>query len=328
MTIIHKIAVLFSATALLAPHDLLAQQTVLQLHSANYDGSFASTFLNEYAKRMEERLPGKIDVQVFMGSTLGAEDDVLQGLTLGSHHASLSASSVMRLNPRAAIFELPYLIENRQQLKTFWQSPAGDMLREGFSRNGMVLAAMWDNGFRAITNSVRPIVKPEDLRGLKIRTPNSRQRVAMFNTFGANATPLAWGEVFSGLDQGVLDGQENPAQMVDTGQLYRVQKYLSISNHVYLPTFLLFGQPWLSAQVPEVRDALMEVAVDMASWTFEWGEKEDVRAIAALQGKLAINDVDFDAFRKASAPLYKTKLFSDSVGADMIAATLAALGRN
>lgn len=324
MTSLRKSA--FIAAAVVALPGVAAAQAVLQINSSLPEGSFAHVFLKEYESRLEAMTDGAIDVQIFMSNTLGAEEDVLQGLGLGTHHASLSASAIAQINTRAAIFDLPYLFEDRGAVQAFAASPAGDMLREGFEGSGMVLAAMWDNGFRQITNNVRPIVVPADLDGLKIRTPTSRQRVEMFNTLGANATPLSFGEVYSALDQGVIDGQENPAQVVDSARLYEVQEYMSLSNHVYLPTFLVFGEPFLASLDPELQDAVMTVAAEVAPWSFEWGATTDAEVIAALEGRVAINEIDFAAFQAAAAPLYESPTFVDVIGADMIAATREALG--
>lgn len=301
-------------------------QAVLQINSSLPEGSFAHVFLQEYEQRLEAAAPDDIDVQIFMSNTLGKEEDVLQGLSLGTHHASLSASAVSQINTRTAIFDLPYLFEDRAAVQTFAESPAGEILAQGFEGSGMVLAAMWDNGFRQITNAVRPIVVPADLEGLKIRTPTNKQRVEMFNTLGANATPLSFGEVYSALDQGTIDGQENPANVVDTAKLFEVQGYMSLSNHVYLPTFLVFGEPYLATLDEDLQQTVMTVAKDMAAWTFEWGETTDTETIAALADKLEINDIDFAAFQAAAAPLYESPTFVDVIGADMIEATKAALG--
>ncbi len=318
---------LLFATFLYALTPVMTQaQEVLQINSSLPEGSFAHTFLLEYETQLEAAAPGEIDVQIFMSNTLGSEEDVLQGLSLGTHQASLSASAIAQINSRAAIFDLPYLFENRAGVQAFAESEAGDMLKAGFDGTGMVLGAMWDNGFRQITNAVRPIVVPADLEGLKIRTPTSRQRVEMFNTLGANATPLSFGEVYSALDQGVIDGQENPAQVVDSAKLFEVQGYMSLSNHVYLPTFLVFGEPYLASLDPALKETVLQVAADVAPWTFNWGEETDATVIAALQDKLAVNEIDFAAFQAASAPLYESATFVDVIGADMIAATKTALG--
>ncbi|MEO0383545.1 MAG: TRAP transporter substrate-binding protein [Pseudomonadota bacterium] len=317
---------LLAATVALTLPSVASAQSVLQINSSLPEGSFAHVFLQEYETRLEAAASGEIDVQIFMSNTLGSEEDVLQGLGLGTHNASLSASAIAQINTRAAIFDLPYLFEDRAAVQTFAESPAGDMLREGFDGSGMVLAAMWDNGFRQITNNVRPIVVPADLDGLKIRTPTSRQRVEMFNTLGANATPLSFGEVYSALDQGVIDGQENPAQVVDSAKLFEVQSYMSLSNHVYLPTFLVFGEPYLASLDPALRDTVLSVATDVAEWTFNWGEETDTTVVAELTDRIEVNEIDFAAFQATAAPLYESPTFVDVIGADMIAATRTALG--
>ena len=320
-----KPLLLAAATGLALP-GLATAQTVLQINSSLPEGSFAHVFLQEYETRLEAATDGGVDVQIFMSNTLGSEEDVLQGLALGTHHASLSASAIAQINPRTAIFDLPYLFEDRAAVQTFAASPAGAMMAQGFDGTGMQLAAMWDNGFRQITNSVRPIVVPADLEGLKIRTPTSRQRVEMFNTLGANATPLSFGEVYSALDQGVTDGQENPAQIVESARLYEVQDYMSLSNHVYLPTFLVFGEPYLAGVDPALAEAMMTVAAEVAPWTFAWGDTTDAEVVAALADRIAINEIDFAAFQAAAAPLYDSPTFVEVIGADMIAATRDALG--
>src|SRR6056297_2701183 len=294
---------LFTTAAILALPLAAQAQTVLQINSSLPEGSFAHVFLQEYESRLEAAAPGEIDVQIFMSNTLGSEEDVLQGLGLGTHQASLSASAVAQINSRTAIFDLPYLFEDRAAVQTFADSPAGDMLREGFEGSGMVLAAMWDNGFRQITNAVRPIVTPADLEGLKIRTPTNRQRVEMFHTLGANATPLSFGEVYSALDQGTIDGQENPANVVDTAKLFEVQDYMSLSNHVYLPTFLMVGEPFLASLDEDLSATVISVAKEMGSWSFDWGETTDTETIAALADRIEINEIDFAAFQSAAAPL-------------------------
>ena len=323
MSVSLRLSALAASVAVFLP--LAAQAQVLQINSSLPEGSFAHAFLLEFQERVEAELPS-MDVQIFMGNTLGSEEDVLQGLGFGTHHASLSASAVVQINPRTAVFDLPYLFENRDQVQDFAASPAFDMLAEGFEGRGMVLAALWDNGFRVITNSVRPIVTPEDMRGLRIRTPTSRQRVAMFNSLGANATPLSFGEVYSGLDQGVIDGQENPAQVADSARFYEVQNYMSLSNHVYLPTFMLFGEPWLNAQTPEVRETLLRIAAETAPWTFAWGDETDARILEELADKIEINEIDFDAFQAAALSLYDDPLFVNAIGEDMIAVTREVLG--
>jgi len=300
----------------------------IKISSSLPEQSFAGVFLREFKDRVETALPGEVEIEIFMSGTLGSEQDVLQGLKLGTHMATLSASGVTEINRRTVIFDLPYLIETRDQIPVLMESPAGDLLREGFNGTGAKLLAVWDNGFRVITNKVRPVTVPADLQGLKIRTPNSRYRVEMFRQLGANPTPLAFNEVYSALDQGVIDGQENPADVVMSAKLPEVQKYLSVSNHIYLPTYLLFSEQTLAQLSKEAQETMEQIAIEMGDWSRAWGDENDRQVMAELAKVMEINEVDFAAFQEASKPLYSSQLFIDAIGADMIEATLTALGAN
>ena len=218
------------------------------------------------------------------------------------------------------------MFESRDDVAAMMNGRAGDLLREGFAGEGMKLLALWDNGYRVITNNVRPIETPADLEGLRIRTPNSEFRVDMFQTLGANPTPLSFSEVYSALDQGVIDGQENPANVVDSARLYEVQDYLSISNHVYLPTFLLFSEQTLASMPDDVRETLTRIAVEMGDWSREWGAENEIETLATLEEQMEVNEVDFEAFQQQAQSLYTSDLFINEIGQDMIEATLASLG--
>lgn len=321
---------LLTGTALVfaAPGSAIAQPVVIQINTPQNPGSFADVFLTEFKERLEEELPGQLDIQIFYGNTLGSEEDVLQGLALGTHHATLAASWTVQINPRAGVFDLPYLFADRAGVQRFAESPAGEMLNEGFEGTGAKFLALWDNGFRVITNNVRPVTVPEDLQGLKIRTPSNRQRLKLFETLGANPTPLSFGETYSALDQGVVDGQENPAHVVEVTKFHEVQEYLSISNHIYLPSFLLFSESLLASLDPEVRETIERVAQEVAPWTFEWGDETDRAVLERLAPHIQINEVDFAAFQAAVAPIYEDPLFVDVPGKDMVDATLAVLQAN
>ncbi len=164
---------------------------------------------------------------------------------------------------------------------------------------------MWENGTRQITNNVRPIVVPDDLKGIKIRTPKSTWRVKMFENWGANPTPMAFSEVFTALQTGVIDGQENPYTNIDAAKFNEVQKYLSETNHVYTPAYPTMGKAFYDGLDPEVRQVLEDTARDMESWARDKGAAED----EALRQKLVdagmeFNKADHDAFVAASKPIY------------------------
>lgn len=314
------------ATGLLAT-PALAEPLKLQIGSPLNPGSFAETYLKEFQSRVAEEMPEEVVVEIFLSNALGSELDVYEGMRLGTHSAQLTATPLANVNRRVAVWELPFLFENRDQVASFVNSEAGQMLRDGMAGTGMTIVAIWDGGFRVITNDVRPVRTPEDLEGLKIRVPNSPFRVKVFEALGANPTPLSFSELYTALDQGVVDGQENPAQIVLSARFPEVQDHVAISNHVYVPTHLVIADWFLESMSDEAREKLIAIAKDMEAWTREQGAKTDAEALAQLDEVMEVTEIDFPAFRAAVEPLYTDPTFVEAVGEEMLAATRDALSQ-
>lgn len=308
------------AAILSVPTAAMSEMKNLQIGSPLNAGSFAETYLKEFQKRISEEMPDEIEVEIFMSNTLGNELDVYEGMQMGTHSAQLTATPLATINPRVAIWELPFLFENRDQVGKFVDSEAGEMLRDGMEGTGMQMVAIWDGGFRVITSN-DPVTTPEDLEGMKIRVPNSQFRVKVFEALGANPTPLAFSELYSALDQGVVDGQENPAQIVLSARFPEIQDYVAISNHVYVPTHLVIADWFLDSLTDEIRDQLVAIAKDMEVWTREEGEKTDLESRAQLEEVMEVTDIDFAKFQEATSPLYSDPLFVEAIGEEMLQAT-------
>lgn len=305
----------------------LAAQTTIQIGSPLNAGSFAETYLNEFQSRVADELGDEVEVEIFMSNTLGSELDVYEGMQLGTHSAQLTATPLANINPRVAIWELPFLFADRNDVAAFVDGEPGEMLRAGMEGTGMRIVAIWDGGFRVITNDVQPVTTPADLEGLKIRVPNSRFRVAVFEALGANPTPLAFSELYTALDQGVVDGQENPAQIVLSAGFPEVQDHVAISNHVYVPTHLVIADWFLDSLDTETREKLISIAQDMEAWTREQGAATDEKVRGQLEEVMQVTDIDLAAFQEAVAPLYKDPTFVDAIGEEMLAVTREALGQ-
>ena len=169
---------------------------------------------------------------------------------------------------------------------------------------GMRILGVWENGFRVVTNNVRPIVKPEDLKGIKLRVPGGVWRVKMFRAYGANPTPLAYGEVFAALQSGVMDGQENPFAQIWGGKFQEVQKYLSLTNHVYTPAYLVVSERYWKSLPPDVQQVLAGNAAEVGDFARSEGARMDREILEKMRQKTKVNEVDMDAFVKASRPVY------------------------
>src|SRR5690625_5193754 len=217
-------------------------QTKIRLGHVGEPGSLMDATANEFTKRANEKLGDDAVVEAYGSSQLGNDTEMLRKLKLGTIDMALPSTVMSSVDPAFALFELPFLMDDRDHVTRFHEDEfLTDTLKEVADGHGYKLLAFWENGFRNITNNKRPIVKPEDLKGIKLRTPNGEWRVRMFKLYGANPTPMPYSETFVGLQTGAVDGQENPLAQIYPAHFYEVQKYLSMSNHVYTPVSVLAG---------------------------------------------------------------------------------------
>jgi tripartite ATP-independent transporter DctP family solute receptor len=163
---------------------------------------------------------------------------------------------------------------------------------------------VWENGFRHITNNVRPIVKPEDLQGIKLRVPGGVWRVKMFKAYGANPSPMPLAEVYSALQSGVMDGQENPFPQIASAKFHEVQKFLSLSGHVYTPAYLVISEESWKKLPGDVQVTLSKIASEMGDFARSEGERLDKELMQKVAPPMKANEVDKDAFIKASRAIY------------------------
>ncbi len=278
---------------------------VIRLGHVGYPGSLFALSSDEYAKRVNGALKGGYQVKVFHSSQLGSDEEMLKGIKVGVLEMFLPSTVMSTVDPRFGVFEMPYLFKDRGHVKRVFEDPKiRALLVDPLPQRGLRILGAWENGFRVITNNVRPIVKPDDLKGVKLRVPSGVWRVKMFRAYGANPTPLAYGEVFAALQAGVMDGQENPFPQIYAGKFYEVQKYLSLSNHVYTPAYLVVSERFWKELPPDVQQVLARTAVEMGDFARSEGVRLDKEILEKMQGKLKVNEVDGDAFVKASAPVY------------------------
>jgi len=196
--------------------------TVIRMGHVAFPGSLLAVVNDEYAKRVNEALKGRYEVKVFHSSQLGTDEEMLKGIKVGVLEMFQPSTIMSTVDAKFGVFEMPYLFKDRDHVKRASEDPKiKEILFNPLPEKGLRLLGVWENGFRVITNNVRPIVKPEDMKGIKLRVPSGVWRVKMFRAYGANPTPLAYGEVFAALQAGVMDGQENPFFRIDGLSLFR-----------------------------------------------------------------------------------------------------------
>ncbi|MEZ5660857.1 MAG: TRAP transporter substrate-binding protein [Burkholderiaceae bacterium] len=282
-----------------------AAQTELKFGHVGGPGSLFELSANEFARRANEKLGDKAKVVVFGSSQLGGDRDLLQKLRLGTVHFALPSSVMSSEVDAFGLFEMPYLVKNRAHMQKIEKEIVWPALAPLAEAKGYKLLAVWENGFRNITNNAKPIVKPEDLAGLKLRTPKSKWRVKMFQAYGANPSPMAFSEVFVALQTGVMDGQENPLTQIYSAKFQEVQKYLSMTGHVYTPAYIATGARSFAKLPEDVQKALGDAARETQAYVYEQavrleGELLDKIKAAGVQ----VNDADKDAFIAASKAVY------------------------
>ena len=269
-------------------------------------GSLMEQDSNDFAKLVGERSGGAIKIQVFGSSQLGKQEEMNQQVQLGALEMDVPSSDMVSVVGEFSIFDMPSIFKDRAQVKKAVEGPLGQDLTALAAKKNMVILGYWENGFRVMTDNKGPIKTPADLKGLKIRVPPSDVRVQMFKLWGANPGPLSFSEVFSALQTGVFDGQENPYAQITSAKFYEVQKYLSVTNHVYTPTYLAASPKWVNSLDDATKKLLTDTAKEVGDNSRARGAKmdEDGRKLVESKGMKVNTDVDTKAFKDAATPLF------------------------
>ncbi|WP_438755024.1 TRAP transporter substrate-binding protein [Pararhizobium sp. O133] len=213
-------------------------------------------------KCLDEKSGGKLKMTAFWGGALGGDLQATQALRSGVQEAVVTSSSpLVGIEPALGVFDLPFLFSTADEAYKVLDGKFGEMMDEKLAAVGLVNLAYWENGFRNLSNSVRPVTKWEDLEGMKVRVMQNNVFLDTFQNLGANATPMAFGEVFSALETKTIDAQENPYVTIDTSKFFEVQKYVTQTNHAYTPFLFLFSKAIFDTYAPEEQAALRECAV-------------------------------------------------------------------
>ncbi len=294
------------AVAVTWPQPTEAEVITIRFGHVGFPGSLFDLNANEFARRANEALRGRVEVKVFHSSQLGTDEQMIKGIRVGAPEMFLPSTIMSTVEPKFGVFEMPYIIVSRAHMKHAAESAeVREALLSPLPAKGMRILAFWENGFRHVTNNVRPIVKPEDLKGLKLRVPGGVWRVKMFKAYGANPAPMPFAEVYSALQSGVMDGQENPFPQIWSAKLHEVQKYFSLTGHVYTPAYPMVSEAFWQKLPADVRATIEKIAVEIGDVARREGERLDRELQEKIAQSIKINEVDKDAFIKASAAVYE-----------------------
>jgi TRAP-type transport system periplasmic protein len=321
MSLFKSLLALAFATALSA--GTAAAQTEIKFGHVGEPGSLFDQSAQEFAKRANAKLGSKAKVVVYGSSQLGGDGELMKKLKLGTVDLALPSTVMSSQVPAFGVFEMPYLVKDRVHMAKIRDQVVNPTLVPIAEKSGYHIIAVWENGFRQITNNKHPIVKPADLQGLKLRVPGGTWRVKMFKAYGANPSPLAFSEVFVALQTGVMDAQENPLAQIYPARFYEVQKYLSMTGHVYTPAYVTAGASWAKLP-PDVQKTLKDTAIEMEPEVYKIASGLDDSLLKKLKDSgMQVNEADKNAFIEASKPIYEE--FSKEVpgGKELIDKSLA-----
>ena len=264
-----KFKAILAAVAGFAVMGAAQAQTEIKLGHVGAPGSLFAKSSEEFARIANAKLNGKAKVVVFGSSQLGNDKAMVQKLKLGTIDLALPSSVMSSEVDMFGIFEMPYLVASREHMNKIEDAVVWPTLVPAAEKKGLKIIGIWENGYRHITNNKRAINTPADLAGVKLRTPKSKWRVEMFKSYGANPTPMAFSELFTALQTGVMDGQENPFTQIYSAKLHEVQKYLSLSGHVYTPAYLTAGAKKWKSYPADVQKALSDAARETQAYVYK-----------------------------------------------------------
>ncbi|MBI2088039.1 MAG: TRAP transporter substrate-binding protein [Deltaproteobacteria bacterium] len=304
------------------PAVVQAQQPItIRLGHVGFPGpaSIFAIMADEYAKRVNSSLKGKVEVKVFHSSQLGTDEQMMRGIKVGAPEMFVPSTIMSTAEQKFGVFEMPYIIVSRAHMKKVTENKQiHKQLFDGLPAKGIRILGVWENGFRHITNNARPIVKPEDLKGIKLRVPGGVWRVKMFKAYGANPSPMPFAEVYSALQSGVMDGQENPFPQIASAKFHEVQKFLSLSGHVYTPAYLVVSEDFWKKLPKDIQSTLSKIGWEMGDFARSEGERLDKELMGKLAPPMKANEVDKESFIKASSAIYEEFGREVPGGADLV----------
>ena len=252
------------------------------LNEASNQGRAAKVF----AEQVERASGGKMKVRAIGAAALGPDVQMQQALVGGAQEMMVgSTATLVGITKEMSLWDTPFLFNNTREADMLLDGPVGEKVKARLQDKGLVGLVYWENGFRNLTNSKRPVVRVEDLEGIKLRVMQNNVFLTTFKTLGANAVPMPFSELFSALETNTVDGQENPYNTILSSKFYEVQKYLTVTNHVYSPWIVLVSKKWWDQLSKDEQKVLMDAA--RASREFERTDtrNEASKAVAELQAK-------------------------------------------
>ncbi|NDZ16718.1 C4-dicarboxylate ABC transporter substrate-binding protein [Variovorax sp. WS11] len=281
-------------------------QTAMKISISTAQNSHQGVAIDAFAKEVATRTNGRYKIETFYNGSLGGERESIEAVQLGTQELAFSSTGpVPNFVPEAKILDVPFLFRDKAHARAVLDGPIGQELLTKFDAKGFKALAWAENGFRHMTNSKRDVKGPEDLKGLKMRTMENPVHIAAYKGLGIITTPMAFPEVFTALQQGTVDGQENPLSVIMAAKFSQVQKHLSLTGHVYSPCIFLMNKAAFDKLSAADKTAFLEAAKVAAKVNRDRVDQDDANGVKELraQGMTVIENVDKSKFVSTLAPV-------------------------
>lgn len=300
---IKKMTSLIFAVFVLASAQCLAV-TTLKMNTQNAPGSPIQMACVKFADLVEKKSAGNIRVNVFHSGVLGSDQSILAYLRGGVLDIGvMNTGFIVDSKKEFAVIDMPFMFNNERQADAFYAGKVGQVLAEKAQETGVVNLDYWELGFRHITNSKRPINSVDDLKGLKFRVVPNPPYIDAFAALGANPVTMVFNEVFTALEMHVVDGQDNPLSVIDKARLFEVQKYLTITGHVYTPqSVFMSAKTWAKLSQQE-RKIVTEAALEAGIYERKLSRSMDAELLADLKKKMIVNELSASEVQKMRVKL-------------------------
>jgi TRAP-type transport system periplasmic protein len=296
-----------------------AAQEVMKMNISIGQNSHYGTAIDAFSREVEKRTNGRYKIQNFYSGALGAERESIEAVQLGTLDLTMTSTGpIPNFVPEVAILDIPFLFKDYPHARATLDGPIGKDMLTKFPSKGIVALAWGENGFRHMTNNKRPVNTPDDLKGLKMRTMENPVHMQAYKAFGIIPTPMAFTEVFTALQQGTVDGQENPLSVISAAKFEQVQKYMTLTGHVYSPALILMNKGKWDKLPAADKTAFAESAKEAVKANRARIDDDERKAVADLQSKgmNVVTVVDKSKFQSTLGPTFTE--FGKKFGQDNI----------
>lgn len=301
----------------------------LKIAHVNSQSHPAHLALVKFKDMVESQTNGGVKVDIYDSSVLGGELEEIQQVIDGSLTAAMvmGMSNWQSMVPETAIEELPFMYPDVESARAAFDGAYGDYVKENWIEpTGLKVLCFWESGFRHFTNNVRPIYTPADMVGIKFRSAQSEIRVKMFEALGASATIINFSELYTALQQGTVDGQENPLSIITANGFYDVQKYLSLSGHFYSTALFIVNPDFWASLPAEYQEIIQAASEECRDYDRQLSSESEADMIQTCKDNgMEVNEIDADAFKSAMDSVWT--LYTDKYGTDAVNLALTSSGQ-